>query len=153
MNVFGTLIANRPMGIGDSSRINKIMSSYDNVIQLDNSDDEYFTQLADIYLKNLNSQILNKGVIAFQQGVFDKANDWFIECQILVSADTLGYLYAGINALNMKRMDLVMTNYSKMVDLGSNSSSIYKILIGLETTETQDFAEPWKLHSWPKPNS
>ncbi len=138
MNVFGTLATNRPLSENKLSRINEVMASYEQVKTLDQSEDKYFTQLADVYFQNFHYQLINKGVTAFQQGAHEQANDWFIKSQTIMPSDTLGYYYAGVNAQSMERMDIMRDNYAKLVELNSNVKAVYSILITLENTETKD---------------
>ena len=139
MNVYGTLATNRPLADNKFLRIDEVMTSYDKVVALDQTDDRYFTQLADVYLKNFHYQLINKGVTAFQQGAHEQANDWFVKSQTIMPRDTLGYYYAGVNAQSMDRMDLMRTYYTKLVELNTNIKAIYSILITLENTETKDW--------------
>ena len=139
MNVYGTLATNRPLSEDKLSRISEVLSSYDKVIALDNSDDNYFTRLAEVYLKNFTTQVLNKGVSAFQQGDYQQANDWFIKSQALAPQDTLAYFYGGINAQRLNRTDLMKTYYDKLIELDINSKFVYSMLITLENTESKNY--------------
>jgi tetratricopeptide (TPR) repeat protein len=101
----------------DPEAYKKAAESYLKVLELEKEGSNY-RGLAQINYDNLKADVLNAGVMAYQEDNFDAAFAAFQTYEAVAPEDTTGYIYSALMAQQMENYQTLVDEYDKLFALG-----------------------------------
>jgi len=121
----------------DSDALDKMLESYSKIFETEKETATYYF-LAQQKMEELWANNLNNGATKYQEENWNEAYKYFLICQQVKPNDTTAYYYAGITAQLDEDWDNALSNFSKLLELGSKGSEIYGSIIRIYRFHEKD---------------
>ena len=123
--------------------LKQAVNAFNKVHELE-KENTYYDILAGTELDKLYRHLLDKGSEQYSKKNYAESIEYFENIQILKPKDTIGYLYAGIAAIQTKNVDKVIDNYTKLIDIGIEDPTIYTSLVYYLSNDKEEYDKALK---------
>ncbi len=115
----------------DSDALDIALETYNKIFETEKESSTYYF-FAQQKVDELWASTLNNGAANYQEENWEKAYKDFLVCQQIKPEDTTAYYYAGVSAQLNEDWDNALSNFTKLIELGSNGSEIYGSIIRIQ---------------------
>lgn len=137
--IYGSIATSTDESIAglDSGAVDKTIESYNKIFETEKETSAFYI-FAQQKVDEFWAYNLNNGATKYENESWSEAYKYFLICQQIKPNDTTAYYYAAVTAQLNEDWDNALSNFNKLIELGSKGVEIYGSVIRIHRYQQKD---------------